>query len=104
MNPSLIFPIEWQETPESFAKSLPPDSDLVVSPTDAANTATLGLVNIPATDGEAGRGELNNAATWDDFPNGRFGDFKSPAFGDQGPWGSMGISVRVYGLILIEQR
>lgn len=45
---------------------------------------------------DAGRGELNNAATWDDFPNGRFGDFKSPAFafGNQDLWGGSGISVR----------
>jgi hypothetical protein len=42
---------------------------------------------------EAGRGELNQAAEWDDFPNGRFGDFKSPAFGDYDAWGNMGISV-----------
>jgi hypothetical protein len=55
----------------------------------------LSLAHIPTTEGEAGRGELNNAATWDDFPNGRFGDFKSPAFGDQGPWGTPGISVRL---------
>jgi len=50
------------------------------------------LANIPPTETEAGRGQLNNAASWDDFPNGRFGDFKSPAFGDQGPWGGPGIS------------
>lgn len=49
-------------------------------------------------EGEGGRGELNNAASWDDFPNGRFGDFKSPAFGDQDPWGGSGISV---GLITV---
>jgi hypothetical protein len=48
------------------------------------------------TEGEAGRGELNNAATWDDFPNGRFGDFKSPAFGYQDLWGGSSISVRYF--------
>ncbi|KAF5380910.1 hypothetical protein D9615_004169 [Tricholomella constricta] len=62
-------------------------SDLLVTPVTATNSATLGLANIPPTETEAGRGELNNAATWDDFPNGRFGDFKSPAFGNQDPWG-----------------
>jgi hypothetical protein len=65
----------------------------MISPTDAAGSAASGLVNKPV-DGEAARGEMNNAASWDDFPNGRFGDYKSPAFGDQGPWGSLGISVR----------
>jgi len=69
------------------------DSTLLISPLNATNTATLGLSTFSTTEGEAGRGELNNAASWDDFPNGRFGDFKSPAFGDQDPWGGSGISV-----------
>jgi methylenetetrahydrofolate reductase (NADPH) len=71
----------------------PSDSTLITSPRHATDTATSGLANIPATDSEVGRGELNNATSWDDFPNGRFGDFKSPAFGNQGPWGGPGISV-----------
>lgn len=29
-----------------------------------------------------GEGALGREATWDDFPNGRFGDSRSPAFGD----------------------
>ena len=49
---------------------------------------------------EAGRGELNNAASWDDFPNGRFGDFKSPAFGDQTLWGGSHFSVRCFTIIV----
>ncbi|RDB21461.1 Methylenetetrahydrofolate reductase 2 [Hypsizygus marmoreus] len=71
----------------------PPETDksnFLVTPSSATNSATLGLANIPPTE-EAGRGELNNAATWDDFPNGRFGDFKSPAFGNQDPWGGPAI-------------
>jgi methylenetetrahydrofolate reductase (NADPH) len=67
---------------------------LYITPTNATDSATSGLTSIPYADNEAGRGELNNAASWDDFPNGRFGDYKSPAFGDQGPWGGVGISVR----------
>jgi hypothetical protein len=63
-------------------------SDLIVTPSTATTTATLGLANLLPTETEAGRGELNNAATWDEFPNGRFGDFKSPAFGEQDPWGN----------------
>ncbi|KAF8077711.1 methylenetetrahydrofolate reductase-domain-containing protein [Lyophyllum atratum] len=66
-------------------------SSFLVSPITATNTAALGLVKDPATGVEAVRGELNNAATWDEFPNGRFGDFKSPAFGNQDPWGGPAI-------------
>ncbi|KAG6833067.1 hypothetical protein H0H87_011811 [Tephrocybe sp. NHM501043] len=62
-------------------------TEFMITPITATNTATIGLANLPASDTEAGRGELNNAASWDDFPNGRFGDFKSPAFGNQDPWG-----------------
>jgi len=72
----------------------PNKGDLVISPRNASNSATLGLSGLPATEVEAGRGELNHAATWDDFPNGRFGDFKSPAYGSQDQWGGSGFSVR----------
>lgn len=80
---------------EAFPIAHPPqgDADLVVTPTAAASTATSGLGDIPGGDTEAGKGELNNPASWDDFPNGRFGDFKSPAFGEQGPWGGSVVSV-----------
>lgn len=70
------------------------NADLLISPANASTSATLGLTTISRTEGEAGLGELNNAATWDDFPNGRFGDFKSPAFGDQDLWGGSSLSVR----------
>ena len=71
----------------------------MISPHKATDSATSKLAATGATDPEAGKGELNSAATWDDFPNGRFGDFKSPAFGLQSdPWNSsvsgyLGISV-----------
>jgi len=68
------------------------DKEYTISPSGATNSATLGLSTISLTEGEGGRGELNNAASWDDFPNGRFGDFKSPAFGNQDPWGGSGLS------------
>jgi hypothetical protein len=32
---------------------------------------------------------------WDDFPNGRFGDAKSPAFGVVDPWDGGGLGVPV---------
>ncbi|KAJ4475679.1 methylenetetrahydrofolate reductase-domain-containing protein [Lentinula aciculospora] len=59
-----------------------------ITPVSAASVATLGLINIPPTENEAGSGELNKADSWDDFPNGRWGDSKSPAYGVQGPWGN----------------
>lgn len=42
---------------------------------------------------QVGLGNPKDAAGWDDFPNGRFGDYKSPAFGNQGPWGGPDITV-----------
>ncbi|KAF9067554.1 methylenetetrahydrofolate reductase-domain-containing protein [Rhodocollybia butyracea] len=71
---------------EEPVTSLPPSG--TITPITASNTATLGLVNIPPTKTEVGSGELNKADSWDDFPNGRWGDFKSPAYGVQGPWGN----------------
>ncbi|KAJ7074128.1 methylenetetrahydrofolate reductase-domain-containing protein [Mycena amicta] len=70
----------------------PQQNELTVTPSTAASSATLGLAHIPgAVEAEAGRGELNNATSWDDFPNGRFGDFKSPAFGSTDLWGGPAI-------------
>lgn len=70
----------------------------MITASGATNSFTHGLVAVPAVDGDAGRGEVNNAATWDEFPNGRFGDYKSPAFGDQDQWGGSRLSVRLYCL------
>ncbi|KAI0929219.1 hypothetical protein AcW1_006218 [Taiwanofungus camphoratus] len=70
-----------------------PDSELVMTPRSATDSAANSLaVAGPNTEGEAGKGELNNAASWDDFPNGRFGDFKSPAYGETDLWGSSSLS------------
>ena len=72
------------------------DEDMKISPHKATDTAAHNLVEKPSSG--PGKGEVNNAATWDEFPNGRFGDFKSPAFGAQDPWGSSRISVRWFSL------
>ncbi|KAK2459701.1 hypothetical protein APHAL10511_008346 [Amanita phalloides] len=69
------------------------ESEFLITPTHAADDAAKVFAALPVIDGEAGRGELNNAATWDDFPNGRFGDYKSPAYGNQGLWGTPGLSI-----------
>lgn len=64
--------------------------NFTINPADAFQTATDKLATKPLPDiQEPGKGEVNNASTWDEFPNGRFGDYKSPAFGLQSdPWNS----------------
>ncbi|ODQ65879.1 methylenetetrahydrofolate reduct [Nadsonia fulvescens var. elongata DSM 6958] len=52
-----------------------------------ANAVDAGNPNIERTFDDAlaistGEGELGREATWDDFPNGRFGDSRSPAYGE----------------------
>ncbi|KAI0306304.1 methylenetetrahydrofolate reduct [Multifurca ochricompacta] len=61
--------------------------DLIVTPASATSSATNGLVSHIPNEGDTGKGEVNYAATWDEFPNGRFGDVNSPAFGSQDLWG-----------------
>ncbi|KAI5786478.1 methylenetetrahydrofolate reductase-domain-containing protein [Peziza echinospora] len=52
-------------------------------PITTPNTANPNPTNIAETlFVSEGEGSLGRAATWDDFPNGRFGDSRSPAFGD----------------------
>lgn len=67
-----------------------PPSEFFINPADASQSAANHLNVSPLTETAApGKGEVNNASTWDEFPNGRFGDYKSPAFGTQtDPWNS----------------
>ena len=81
--------------------SLPEESNFVITPQNAADSAANGLlVTGSSVEGEVGKGELNNAESWDDFPNGRFGDYKSPAFGDPNPWGTSTVSVSLHPTFL----
>ncbi|KAF5389318.1 hypothetical protein D9757_003380 [Collybiopsis confluens] len=86
--------LQWIDHPQVLSNKLieePPfrqAAAATITPVTATNAATLGLANIPSTETEVGSGELNKADSWDDFPNGRWGDFKSPAYGMQGPWGN----------------
>lgn len=84
-----------QDVVDGRVENPPSGVEFLITPTSATNNAAKGLAALPTTDGEVGRGELNNAATWDEFINGRFGDFKSPAYGIQGLWGNQAISVRL---------
>lgn len=76
-----------QETPGPIVHPPEPKSEFVVTPANASDYATSGLNSHLPKEGEVGKGEVNNAATWDEFPNGRFGDVNSPAFGTQDLWG-----------------
>lgn len=81
-----------QDSPIQHKNKLIEDTisnDLMVGAKTATTDAAASLASISKTEGEAGAGELNNAASWDDFPNGRFGDFKSPAYGNRDPWGNL---------------
>jgi len=68
-----------------------PSSGLVVTPITATDSATTALSH-KVPENEPHR-EGDSAATWDDFPNGRFGDVKSPAFGAGDQWGGLGLSL-----------
>ncbi len=75
-------------------------SNLFVTPAEASFTASASFdknqhnTNLPiGSNHQAGKGALNNYSTWDEFPNGRFGDAKSPAFGQTDLWDSgLGVS------------
>ena len=78
---------------ESPGPAEPPkatNTELIVTPASATSSAATGLATHVPKDGDTGKGEANYAATWDEFPNGRFGDVNSPAFGSQDLWGGFG--------------
>lgn len=63
------------------------ETELTISAHKATNTATRDLTEKPEKVSGLGKREGISASTWDEFPNGRFGDSKSPAYGVQDPWG-----------------
>ncbi|KAI0032200.1 methylenetetrahydrofolate reduct [Vararia minispora EC-137] len=78
------------ESPGSVLHPSITNPDLLVSPTTATFSAMSGMgmgqAHVPGPR-NVGKGEANNAGAWDEFPNGRFGDVNSPAFGSQDQWG-----------------
>lgn len=87
-----------QEATGSAIHAAPAEYPLLITPSDASQTATNHFVSkMPPDILEPGSGELNQPATWDEFPNGRFGDSKSPAFqvGAQDPWNAGGLNISV---------
>ena len=79
-----------KKSPGSAEPSTTMNTELIVTPANATSFATIGLVAHVLKDGDTGKGEANYAATWDEFPNGRFGDINSRAFGSQDLWGGFG--------------
>ena len=76
----------------------------MVSPASATNIAANGLSSHHRPgEGDIGKGEVNNAATWDEFPNGRFGDVNSPAFGNQDLWGNFSRLVSVLSPLAVRR-
>ena len=63
------------------------ETDLTISAHKASDTVAQSLTDQPVKVSGIGKGEATSASTWDEFPNGRFGDYKSPAYGVQDPWG-----------------
>ena len=72
-------------------RPLASETDLTISAHKATDTAAQNLNDQPMKVSGIGRGEVTSASTWDEFPNGRFGDFQSPAYGVQDPWGGSAI-------------
>ncbi|KAG9091222.1 hypothetical protein FS749_016709 [Ceratobasidium sp. UAMH 11750] len=73
----------------------PPDSahpiTFTISPAEATQHATSTLAETRTGISRATAEALERG--WDDFPNGRFGDAKSPAFGNVDPWDGGGLGV-----------
>ncbi|KAF8733430.1 Methylenetetrahydrofolate reductase, partial [Rhizoctonia solani] len=63
-----------------------------ISPSEATQHAATSLAEHTRTGTLRTAAEAINSG-WDDFPNGRFGDSKSPAFGVVDPWDGGGLGV-----------
>ena len=70
-----------KKSPGSAEPSTTMNTELIVTPANATSFATISLVAHVLKDGDTGKGEANYAATCNEFPNGRFGDINSRAFG-----------------------
>ena len=85
--------------PDGAPITKPSGAGLSISPTEASHLAQWGLTNHalrPAPKkglGNAGGGANNSQGpigehSWDEYPNGRFTDVRSPAYGEIDGWGS----------------
>lgn len=95
-----------EEDDDSRLGTSPPKHSLLsISPSEASNLAQWGLTNhaLPPAPkkgaGNAGGGSgtpqgPSGEDTWDEYPNGRFTDIRSPAYGEIDGWGS-GLKITV---------
>lgn len=66
---------------------------------EAAKASEKALHTVP---GVAGQSNRLSGGAWDEFPNGRFGDARSPAYGEIDGWGiSLKIVVSQYIIFFI---
>ncbi|WVN89599.1 methylenetetrahydrofolate reductase [Cryptococcus depauperatus CBS 7841] len=65
-------------------------SNLSISPSEASYIAQLGFHTLPPApkNGLGTQGGNNGEDSWDEYPNGRFTDVRSPAYGEIDGWGS----------------
>ncbi|KAF9520531.1 hypothetical protein BS47DRAFT_1287077 [Hydnum rufescens UP504] len=81
-----------QESPSDTDNShIPPD--LVITASEASHLVERPTTPRSETGSIAPEPATASRGTWDDFPNGRFGDPNSPAFGALNPWDGGGLSV-----------
>lgn len=74
-------------------------NDLSISPSQASQLAEWGLRHdvLPPVPKKGGAGQGNQGQgedSWDEYPNGRFTDVRSPAYGEIDGWGS-GLKITV---------
>jgi methylenetetrahydrofolate reductase (NADPH) len=72
---------------------------LSISPERASQLAEWGLTHSalpPAPKKSSGTGAQGGEDSWDEYPNGRFTDVRSPAYGEIDGWGS-GLKITVSG-------
>jgi len=76
------------ESSPSLRPNPEPRSELVTTPTSVTSHIVIHHPPEDKDEPAKGAGEINHPSTWDEYPNGRFGDAKSPAYGASEPWDS----------------
>ena len=76
------------DNPGQVSQAHEPEAHLLITPGSAASVVVVHPTNESLPDTSRGAGEINYPSTWDEYPNGRFGDAKSPAYGASEPWDS----------------
>ncbi|QRW27768.1 methylenetetrahydrofolate reductase [Rhizoctonia solani] len=82
----------WNDAPTNVRNFYPDDRFMQSYALEATQHAATSLAEHTRTGTLRTAAEAINSG-WDDFPNGRFGDSKSPAFGAVDPWDGGGLGV-----------